>query len=95
MGTHFGGVEVHSLSLSHTFGNMKCDSRVSLLAHTFVSLCLGREPKARVVTFLLFNIMIDPPLAVVNRVGLPWATLPTFLNFLHSHTFQDGGPNMI
>jgi hypothetical protein len=29
---------------------MKCDSQVSLLACTFTSLCLGREPKARVVT---------------------------------------------
>jgi hypothetical protein len=29
---------------------MRCDSRASLLAHTFVSLYLGCEPKARVVT---------------------------------------------
>jgi hypothetical protein len=31
------------------------------------------------------------PLAVVNRVGLPRATLPTLLNFPHSHAFTDGG----
>jgi len=29
---------------------MKCDSRVSLLAHTFASPCLGRKPKAKVAT---------------------------------------------
>jgi hypothetical protein len=30
---------------------MKCDFQASLLARTFASLCLGCEPKARVVTF--------------------------------------------
>ncbi len=34
----------------HTLGSMKCDSRVSRLAHTFASVCLGCEPKVRVVT---------------------------------------------
>jgi hypothetical protein len=30
-----------------------------------------------------------PPLAVVNRVGLPWiALLPTFLSFPHFHAFR-------
>jgi len=28
---------------------MKCDSQASLLACTFASLCLGHEPKAKVV----------------------------------------------
>jgi hypothetical protein len=28
---------------------MRCDSRASFLGHTFVSSCLGHEPKARVV----------------------------------------------
>jgi hypothetical protein len=32
---------------------MKCDSLASFLARTFVSLCLGREPKAKVETFVL------------------------------------------
>jgi hypothetical protein len=32
---------------------------------------------------------------VVNRVGTPQATLLTFLNFSHSHAFQNGGPKMI
>jgi len=32
---------------------MKCDSQASLLAHTFASPCLGREPKAKVETYHL------------------------------------------
>ncbi len=42
---------VHSLTLSYILGSMKCDSRASLLAHTFASPCLNHEPKARVTTF--------------------------------------------
>jgi len=30
--------------------NMKCDSQAFLLAYTLASPCLGREPKAKVVT---------------------------------------------
>jgi hypothetical protein len=43
-------------SLSYIPGNMKCDSWVSFLARTFANPCLGREPKARVVTSHLSNI---------------------------------------
>jgi hypothetical protein len=50
VGVHFGSVEVHSLTLSHTPGSMKCDSWASLLDQKFANPCLGREPKARVVT---------------------------------------------
>jgi hypothetical protein len=32
---------------------------------------------------------------MINRVGLLQATLPTFLSFLHSHTFRDGILGMI
>jgi len=32
---------------------------------------------------------------VVNRVGLPQTTLPTFLNFPHFHAFCDGGLGMV
>ncbi len=38
-----------SLTFSYTPWSMKCDSRASFLAHTFVSLYLSRKPKARVV----------------------------------------------
>ncbi len=35
-----------------------------------------------------------PPLAMVNKVGLPRATLPTLLSFLCFHAFQNGGSSM-
>jgi hypothetical protein len=35
---------------------MKCDSRTSLLAHTFASPCFGLEPKAKVATSLVQSI---------------------------------------
>ncbi len=37
----------------YTLGNMWCDSRISLLARNLATPCLGREPKARVMTFTL------------------------------------------
>jgi len=37
----------------------------------------------------------QPPLVMVNRVGLPQVALPTFLSFSHSHAFKNGGPRMI
>jgi len=46
----FGSVKVHSLTLSYTPENMRCESRASLLAHTLASPCFGHEPKARVAT---------------------------------------------
>jgi hypothetical protein len=52
---HLGMWGVHSLTLSYTVGNMKCDSRASLLACTFVSPCLSHKPKARVTTCLGWN----------------------------------------
>jgi hypothetical protein len=43
-------MRVHSFTLSYTPRSMRCDSRAFLLAFTFASPCIGREPKARVVT---------------------------------------------
>jgi hypothetical protein len=37
----------------------------------------------------------QPPLVMVYRVGLPQATLLTFLSFSRSHAFRDGGPRTI
>jgi hypothetical protein len=54
-GSSLGSMEVHSLTLSHTPRSMKCDFRASLLARTFASPYLGREPKAKVVTCNLWN----------------------------------------
>jgi hypothetical protein len=50
-GSSFGSVGVHSLIFSHTPRSMICDFWASFLAHTLASLCLGHEPKAKVVTF--------------------------------------------
>jgi hypothetical protein len=39
---------------------MKCDSRASLLAHTFTSPCLGRKPKARVaIDEILSDLLVQ------------------------------------
>jgi hypothetical protein len=47
-------VEVHSRTLFHTLGSMKCDPRASLLACTFISPNFGREPKANVMTLYIY-----------------------------------------
>jgi len=49
-GSPFGSVWVQSPTLSYTPRSVKCDSRASFLAHTFVSPCLGYEPKAKTAT---------------------------------------------
>jgi len=54
-GSSLGSVKVHSLTLSYTPKNMRCDSRASLLAHTFASPYLGCEPKVRVATITLIQ----------------------------------------
>src|SRR5450759_4654155 len=36
-----------------------------------------------------------PPLAVVNKVGLPRAALPTLLSFLASHAYRQGGSSLV
>jgi len=52
IGSPFGSVWAHSLTLSYIPRSMKCDSPASILAHTSVSLYLGRELKVRVMTRL-------------------------------------------
>jgi hypothetical protein len=54
-GSSLGSVGVHFLTLSYTFGSIKCDSRASLLARTFTSPCISCEPKAKVVTTCTHN----------------------------------------
>ncbi len=51
-----GSVKVHSFTLSYAPMSMKCDSRASFLAHTFISPYLGRKLKTRVATCHLNNI---------------------------------------
>jgi hypothetical protein len=47
VGAHLGMCEFISVTLSYTLGNMKCDSRASLSACTFVSPYFSHKPKAR------------------------------------------------
>jgi hypothetical protein len=54
-GSSFGSMKVHSLTLSYTLESMRCDSKVSLLACTLASPCLGHEPRARVATKSKFH----------------------------------------
>jgi len=53
-------MKVHFLTLSYTPKSMRCDSRASLLAHTLTSLCLGHEPKVRVVITKVIAILEMP-----------------------------------
>jgi hypothetical protein len=53
-------VWVHSCTISYTHESMKCDFKASFLAHTFASLCLGYEPKAKVVIANIY--LLDHPM---------------------------------
>jgi hypothetical protein len=66
-GNLFGNMGVHSLTFSYIFRNMKCDSWVSLLVHTFANPCFDHEHKARVVTIfhLWFIIFLRLPFSSV------------------------------
>jgi hypothetical protein len=35
------------------------------------------------------------PMVVVNRVGQPRMALPTFVSFLASHAYREGGPGLV
>jgi hypothetical protein len=75
-GSSLGNVEFHSLTLSYAPKSMKCDSQASLLAHTFASPCLGREPKVKVVTLLViiwFIIFRKPSLR--QELQVLWSRL--------------------
>jgi hypothetical protein len=53
VGAHLEVWGVHSFTLFHTPGSMKCDSKPSHLAYTFASPCLGHKPKVRVATIMV------------------------------------------
>ncbi len=57
LGVHLGvwRFNSHTLPYSQPPGSMKCDSRTSLLDHSFTSPCVGNEPKARVATTLMYS----------------------------------------
>jgi hypothetical protein len=54
-GSPFGSVWAHFLTFSCVLGSV-CDFQVVLSAHTFPCLCVGHEPKARVVTQMIFIV---------------------------------------
>ncbi len=66
-GSSFGSGRVHSLTLSYTLRNMKCDSWSPLLACTFVNPCFGCKPKVRVVTTIAFLQRSGPPLLTLQE----------------------------
>jgi hypothetical protein len=35
------------------------------------------------------------PVAMVNRVGQPRMAFPTFVSFLASHAYREGGPRLV
>ncbi len=75
-GSSLGNVRVHSLTLSYTPGNMRCDFWASLLARTFTSPCFGRKPKARVATTFLYKIsmlyVFANNLSYLTSFARPW-----------------------
>ncbi len=75
VGAHLGMWGYHPLTLSHTLGNMKCDSWASPLVRTFTSPCLGCEPKAKVVTPI---IIIHP---ILQIIVIDYTFLPPLFSF--------------
>jgi hypothetical protein len=74
---------------------MKCDSRASLSTSTFASLCLGREPKARVATLMaqgMGNTQMENEMGTHNldvaKTGLGM-TLLFFFFLAFSHAFSN------
>jgi hypothetical protein len=57
VGAHLG-VWGFILSLSSTLENIRCASHASPLSRTLTSPCLGREPKARVMTLIKASIFL-------------------------------------
>jgi hypothetical protein len=55
-GSSLRSVKVHSLTPFCTPGSMRCDFWASLLACNLASLCLGCEPKVKVVIIMLGNL---------------------------------------
>jgi len=60
---------------------MKCDSRVSLLARTFTSLYLGREPKVRVTTLKFIIITnVAETITISNKINVAIVSFVHILN---------------
>ncbi len=63
---------------------------VSQFSHLIVDsiLDIGRHSQ-------VMRITDRSPMAVVNRVGQPRMALPTFVSFPTSHTYREGGPELV
>jgi len=96
-GNSLGSVRVHSFTLSYIPGDVRCDSRASLLAHNFANPCFGREPKARVVTnesskkFLCYgddgmNVFQKGKTRVKNQIKDSWAPFLMGVHYVVHHT---------
>ncbi len=63
-------------TLSYTLGSPWCDSRASLWPAPLQPFCLGREPKARVMTIVVvpFTILVNGHETNVSQASLQYAT---------------------
>jgi hypothetical protein len=59
-GSCLGSVKVHSLTLSYIPGSMWCDALTGC-SQPCKPLCLGREPKSKVVTIIMSNTFSPLP----------------------------------
>ncbi len=65
-------MRVHSFTLSHTLGNLKCDFQALDLTCTFVTPCLSREPKVRVeTTFPICLTILCMPIPIIFFSSFP------------------------
>jgi len=74
-GNSLGSVRIHSLTLSYTPKSMRCDFQACFLAHNLASPCLGREPKARVVTISFVLVFLNAnvkPLILFLTLLVQW-----------------------
>ncbi len=73
---------------------MRCDSQAFLLARTFASPDLGREPKARVTTMLqqskqkLKFKILDPFLTLKPKIQLQFTLLDAKLGAFHFQSLE-------
>ncbi len=77
--------EVHSLTLSYTPRNMKCDSHVSLLACSFVSFHFGCKPEARVATSAIIIVVLRIQFLVVQKTQPKYNDESLPFNFKHTY----------
>ncbi len=63
---------------------------VPRFSHLIVDSILDIGRRSQVV-----RVVDRSPMAMVNRVGQPRMALPTFVSFLASHAYREGGPRLV